>query len=269
MQEFLVRTSHKPRLLPTGRWVISQRWNDLLFAHWPVPASSIAALLPAGLQVDTFQGSAWLGVTPFWLDRIKVQSMPAIPGLRSFPELSLRTLVRDRHTRTPGTYYLSLDANNLLAAGLGRALYNLPYHWADVRMEQRTEREFSFYSRRRFAGSPVLFQARYRGLGPTRKLAESRSGTIENFLMERSCIYSSNRAGELIRANTHRVSSPLEEAEAAIERNDLAAAVGIQLPAQEPVLHYMRRLAVYIWPAELARPVVATRRVTVAVTPSG
>src|ERR1039458_3919846 len=261
MQEFLVRTSHKPRLLPAALWVISQRWNDLLFAPWAVPASSIAALLPAGLQVDTFQGSAWLGVTPFWLDRIKVRSMPAIPGLRSFPELSLRTLVRDQHTRTPGTYYLSLDANNLLAAGLGRALYNLPYHWADVRMEQRTEREFWFYSRRRFAGPPVLFQARYRGLGPTRKLAESRSGTIENFLMERSCIYSSNRAGELIRANTHRVSSPLEEAEAAIERNDLAAAVGIQLPAQEPVLHYMRRLAVYIWPAELARPAVAVRRV--------
>lgn len=269
MLEFLVRTSHKPRLLPTGRWAISQRWNDLLFAHWPVPASAIAALLPAGLQVDTFQGSAWLGVTPFWIDRIKVRGMPTIPGLRSFPELSLRTFVRDQHTRTPGTYLLSLDAGNLLAAGLGRALYNLPNHWANVRVEQRTEREFSFYSQRRFAGRPVLFQARYRGLGPTRKLAESRSGTIENFLIERSCIFSCNRAGEVIRANTHRVSGPLEEAEAVIERNDLAEAVGIQLPAQEPVLYYMRRLAVYIWPAELARPALATRRVTVAVTPSG
>jgi hypothetical protein len=65
------------------------------------------------------------------------------------------------------------------------------------------------------------------------------------------------------------VAGPLEEAEAEIERNDLAAAVGIELPDLEPVLHYSRRLAVYLWPAELLRPAVVTRPVTVAVTPTG
>jgi uncharacterized protein YqjF (DUF2071 family) len=248
---------------------MAQRWNDLLFAHWPVPASSIAPLLPEGLQVDTFQGSAWLGVMPFWIDRLKIRVVPPIFGTRHTPELSLRTMVRDERTRTPGTYLLSLDANSLLAAGMGRAFYHLPYHWAEMRLEQKTEREFSIYSRRRFAGQPVLFKARYRGLGPTRKLAESRGGTLEYFLMERNCQFLSNRAGELLRANLHHICSPLEEAEAAIERNDLAAAVGIQLPQQVPVLHYMRRLAVYIWPAELVRPAVVARPVTAAVTPSG
>ncbi|MGA2674019.1 MAG: DUF2071 domain-containing protein [Terracidiphilus sp.] len=269
MLEYLVRTSHRPRPLPSGRWAMTQRWNDLLFAHWPVPVGQMAALLPDGLQVDTFQGSAWLGIVPFWLDRIKIRGVPPVPGARSFPDLNLRTYVRDQFTGTPGIYCFSLDASNLLAVAVARIFYHLPYHWAEMRIEQRSEREFSFYSRRRFSAQPVLFQARYRGLGPTRKLAENRSGTLEYFLTERYCLFTSNRAGQPIRANIHHVSWPLEEAEAEIEQNDLPSAIGIRLPDQEPVLHYSRRLAVYIWPAELVRPALATGPVTVAVTPLG
>jgi len=248
---------------------MTQRWNDLLFAHWPVPAAQVAALLPDGLQVDTHDGWAWLGVVPFWMDRIKVRGVPPVPGARSFPELNLRTYVKDPLTGARGVYFLSLDASNLLAVGVARAFYHLPYYWAEMQVEQRTEREFEFYSRRHWSNPPVVFKARYRGLGPTRRLAESRSGSLEYFLTERYCLFSKNRRGQTVRANVHHVPWPLEEAEAEIEQNDLAAAIGIRLPDTEPVLHYSRRLAVYIWPAELVRPVVAGRVVTVAVSPSG
>ncbi len=269
MQEYRIRTSHRPRPLPSGRWAMTQRWNDLLFAHWPVAAAQIAPLLPEGLQVDTFQGSGWLGVVPFWMDRIKVRGLPPVPGASSFPELNLRTYVRDPYSGARGVYFFSLDASNLLAVAAGRAFYRLPYYWAEMRLEQRSEREFEFYSRRHWSGRPVVFHARYRGLGPTRRLAESRAGTLEYFLTERYCLFTRNRAGQAIRANVHHIPWPLEEAEAEIDRNDLADAIGIQLPNQQPVLHYSRRLAVYIWPAELVRPVPARRPVTVAVTPSG
>ena len=268
MQKYLVRTSHRPRPLPSGRWMMTQRWNDLLFAHWPVPAASITPLLPEGLQVDTFQGSAWLGVVPFWLDRIKVRGMPPVPGMRSFPDLNLRTYVRDEHTGTPGVYFFSLDASNLLAVAVAHTFFHLPYHWAEMRLDQRSDREFSFYSRRRFSSQQMIFKARYRGLGPTRKLADGNSGSLEYFLLERSCLFTRNRSGQAVRSNLHHVPWPLEDAEAEIERNDLATAIGIQLPDQEPVLHYSRRLAVYIWPAELVRPALAGRPVTVAATPS-
>lgn len=269
MQEYLVRTSHRPRPIPSGRWMMTQRWNDLLFAHWPVPASSITPLLPEGLQVDTFQGSAWLGVVPFWLDRIKVRGMPPIPGMRSFPDLNVRTYVRDEHTGTPGVYFFSLDSSNLLAVALAHTFFHLPYHWAEMSLDQRSEREFAFYSRRRLCSQPMIFKARYRGLGPTRKLADGNVGSLEYFLLERSCLFTRNRAGQAVRSNLHHVPWPLEEAEAEIERNDLAEAIGIQFPDQEPVLHYSRRLAVYIWPAELVRPALVGRPVTVAATPSG
>jgi hypothetical protein len=75
--------------------------------------------------------------------------------------------------------------------------------------------------------------------------------------------------GQTVRSNLHHIPCPLEEAEAEIEQNGLAEAIGIQLPDLEPVLHYSRRLAIYIWPAELVRPALARRPVTVAVTPSG
>jgi hypothetical protein len=115
----------------------------------------------------------------------------------------------------------------------------------------------------------VVFKARYRGLGPSRKLAECRPGTLEQFLIERYCLFATNRAGQPIRANLHHSSWPLEEAEAQIEQNDLADVLGIRLPDQEPVLHYSRQLAVYVWPAELVRPAMVTRPVTVAATPLG
>jgi uncharacterized protein YqjF (DUF2071 family) len=247
---------------------MTQRWNDLLFAHWPVHASSIAPLLPEGLVPDEFQGSAWLGVVPFWLDRIKVRGLPSIPGMRRFPDLNVRTYVRDEYTATPGMYFFSLDATNLMAVALAHTFFHLPYHWVEMRLDQQSEREFSFYSRRRFSRRSVIFKARYRGLGPTRKLADCKTGTLEYFLMERSCLFTRNRVGEPFRANLHHVPWPLEEAEAEIEQNDLAQAIGIELPDIRPVLHYSRRLAVYVWPTELVRPALAARPVTVAATPS-
>lgn len=269
MQEYLIRTSHRPRPLPGGRWASSQRWNDLLFAHWPVPAAAITALLPPGLEADTFQGSAWVGMVPFWLDRIKLRGLPTLPGMRGFPDLNLRTYVRDRETGNQGIYCFSLDASNPITVAAARMIYRLPYHWAEMHLEQRSDREFFFYSRRRLSPHPVVFKVRYRGLGPTRKTAEISSGSLEYFLTERYCLFTCNRRGETIRANIHHVPSPLEEAEAEIEQNDLAAATGIELPAEKPVLHYSRRLAVYIWPAELLRPALTARRpVTIAATPS-
>ena len=268
MREYMVRTSHSPRPLPSGRWQMTQRWNDLLFVHWPVAASEIASLLPVGLEPDIFQGSAWLGVVPFWLDRLKVRGLPALPGMRSFPDLNVRTYVRDENTGTPGMYFFSLDATNLLAVALAHTFFHLPYHWAEMSLDQRSEREFAFYSRRRFAPEPVIFKARYRGLGPTSKLVNARPGSLEYFLMERSSLFTRNRAGQATRANLHHVPGPLEEAEAEIERNDLARSIGIELPETEPVLHYSRRLAVYVWPTELVRPALAGRPVTVAATPS-
>jgi uncharacterized protein YqjF (DUF2071 family) len=89
--DILSSIDHRPWPMPETRWVMTQRWNDLLFAHWPVPAAQIGRLLPEGLAVDTFDGSAWVGIVPFWMDRVQIRGLPLIPGANRFPELNLRT----------------------------------------------------------------------------------------------------------------------------------------------------------------------------------
>ena len=268
MREFKLRTSQRPRPLPTGRWAMSQRWNDILFAHWRVPAAAIAPFLPEGLQPDTFQGSAWVGVVPTWMDRFSFRGIASVPGASSFPELHFRTYVHD-HTNLPGIFNLTVDIGSLLATAVVRIAYRMPCNWAEMRLNQRTEREFSFYSRRRFVSNPVIFSARYRGLGPSRRLAEISSGSVEYFFTERYCMFTRNHAGQVVRANLHTVTSPLEDAEAEIDRNDLAGALGIEVGGQDPVLHYSRRLAVYIWPAELVAPARTRARIPVQAVPTG
>jgi len=247
---------------------MSQRWNDILFAHWRVPAAAVAPLLPEGLQPDTFQGSAWVSAVPLWMDRFSFRGFSSIPGASNFPELHFRTYVHD-HTNTPGIYNLTVDIGSLLATAAVRLMLRTPCNWAEMRLSQRTEREFSFHSRRLFVSNPVIFSARYRGLGPTRRLAEIRSGSLEYFFTERYCTYTRNHAGQAVRSNVHVVTSPLEDAEAEIDRNDLPESVGIELADREPVLHYSRRLAVYIWPAELVMPARNRAPIPVQAVPTG
>ena len=82
MNNILSTTEHRPWPLPKSPWVMTQRWNDLLFAHWPLPASDLTHLLPEALTVDTFDGSAWVGVVPFWMDQIRMRGLPRILQFR-------------------------------------------------------------------------------------------------------------------------------------------------------------------------------------------
>jgi hypothetical protein len=230
---------------------MTQRWNDLLFAHWPVPATSIRSLVPEELKLDTFDGSAWVGVVPFWMDQIQVRGIPRLPGAQSFPELNLRTYVRDRRTNMCGVYFFSLDATNPLAVAIARIFYRLPYYWSQMKIEEYRPGDFHYTSSRLLTRKPVHFSARYHSLGASHKMAESRPGSLEYFLTERYCLFTTNRKGKVLRGNIHHAPWPLEEAEAEIDATELAAAHGIELPDTKPVLYYARELAVYIWPLEM------------------
>ena len=241
--------AHRQEPPPTRPWTMRQRWNDLLFAHWPVDPAMIARLLPAGLAVDTFDGNAWLGIVPFGMDQIQLRGLPSVPGTNRFPELNLRTYVRERNTNLGGVYFFSLDAANPLAVAVARMGFHLPYYWAKMRVEhesgpgakQGLAQETLYTSSRLFTREPVRFRARYRGLG------KPAAGPIEQFLTARYSLYTTDRKGGLLRGNIHHKPWPLEQAEAEFERNDLLRPHGLVLPDCAPLLHYSRELVVYLW----------------------
>ena len=242
--------AHRPTPLPQRPWAMQQRWNDLLFAHWPVPAAAVESTLPSGLVTDTFDGSAWLGVVPFAMDRVRIHGLPSVPGARAFPELNLRTYVRERGSNRSGVYFYSLDASNPLAVAVARTAFHLPYFWARMSLrygpESGRSREVLYSSKRLFSAHRAGFQARYRGLGT---LAQ---GPLEQFLTARYALYTATRSGTLLRGDIHHLPWPLEHAEAEFEQNDLPAAHGFTLPDRAPVLHYARELMVYAWTVEPA-----------------
>ncbi len=244
--------NHRPFALPKRPWRMTQRWHDLLFAHWPIAAQQVAPLIPPGLEVDTFDQSAWVGVVPFWMDRVTLRGMPRIPGTSRFPELNLRTYVRERNTNRAGVYFFCLEASNPLAVALAKMIFHLPYHWARMSVRAPSDREFTYRSERLLSAKPVRFCAKYRGLGQMRMLEQSRPGTIEYFLTERYCLFTTGQGGQLLRGDIHHEPWPLEAAEAEIELNELPAAYGIALPDTPPLLHYSRELAVYVWSVEQA-----------------
>jgi uncharacterized protein len=246
-EDTLSVVKHRPYALPKRPWSMMQRWHDLLFAHWPIAPSKLEALLPPGLQVDTFDQSAWLGVVPFWMDRVQLRGMPRIPAASRFPELNLRTYVRERNTNRAGVYFFCLEASNPLAVMFAKTVFHLPYHWARMSIKPRGDRGFTYQSERILTTRPVRFRAHYRALGQIRALDQSRPGSIEHFLTERYCLFTTNRSGQLLRGDIHHMPWPLEAAEAEIELNDLPATYGIELPSTAPLLHYSRELVVYLW----------------------
>jgi hypothetical protein len=220
---------------------MAQRWHDLLFAHWPMPATALAGHIPAGLHLDTYEGQAWLGVVPFRMSGIRLHWLPPIPGLSAFPELNVRTYVTDGEK--PGVWFFSLDAANRVAVAAARRWFHLPYFYA--RMQQQGE---DYCSVRAHKGAPPAeFRAHYR---PTGAPIQARPGSLEHWLTERYALYAASPQGRLWRGNIHHRPWPLQPAEAEISRNTMAQAHGIHLPDTAPLLHFARRLDVIVWALE-------------------
>lgn len=220
-----------------------QAWHDLLFAHWPVAPAALRPLVPPGLELDLHDGAAWVGIVPFRMSGVRVRGLPPLPGAAAFPELNLRTYVR-RGGRG-GVWFFSLDAASRLAVRAARAWFALPYFDAEMRCNARDDGTVEYASRRTHRGAaPAELRARYRPVGAPERAAP---GSLAAFLTERYALFTV-RGGRVLAGEIHHPPWPLQPAAAELERETLAAASGIALPAAPPLLHFARRLDVLIWP---------------------
>jgi uncharacterized protein len=220
---------------------MAQSWDDLLFAHWRVEAEAVQGLVPAGLEVQQHDGSAWLGVTPFVLTGFRLRGTLPLPVISTFPELNVRTYVTAGGK--PGIWFFSLDTSRRGAVEAARRLFKLPYFHARMSVAHRGER-VDYASARRDGARPFLFEAGYRGTGAA---FEPRPGTLEHFLTERYCLYAYDASG-LHRAEIHHPPWRIRLAEAEIELNTMPPD-GLE-PTGEPLFHLAERQDVVIWPLD-------------------
>jgi len=235
-------TAHRPWPLPGAPWVMKQVWHDLLFMHWPIPVEAMRESVPAPLELDTFEGRAWLGIVPFRMSGVRVRWTPPIPGLSAFPELNVRTYVR--HRDRPGVLFFSLDAASALAVIAARAWFGLPYYRARMRCEREGEGIRYSHERTHTDAPPARLEGRYVGEGP---VFQARAGALEHFLCERYCLYAPRANGRLFGADIHHPPWPLQLAGASIDVNTMAEASGLEVPPEPPILHFARRQDVVVW----------------------
>lgn len=216
-------------------------------------------LIPPQLEVDTIDGTAWVGIVPFRMCDVRPRWLPAVPWLSAFPELNVRTYVRAKSDgrSLPGVYFFSLDAANPVAVAIARRLFKLPYHRARMKcseVQQSVEGlnqslstiHYTSY-RPHCRATGAVFDGRY---APTGRVYLAQPGTLEHWLTERYCFYTVDGRGHTYRCDIHHTPWPLQPAYADITINTLAIPNGMTLPDTQPLLHFTRRLDVVAWPLQ-------------------
>jgi uncharacterized protein YqjF (DUF2071 family) len=233
---------HRPWPVPDRAWAGRMRWSDLAFLHWPLATNVLRPLIPAALEIDTFDGQGWIGIVPFRMEGVRTRWLPPLPTTYTFPELNVRTYVRSGGYA--GVWFFSLDAASALAVRGARWAFNLPYFDADITVASTGE-AIEYRSRRVHRDAPPAeLRGSYR---PAGGIYQAVPGTRDHFLVERYCLFTEIQ-GVINRLDIHHKPWPLQPATALIEMNTMASAAGIELPDVAPLAHFARSLEVLAWP---------------------
>ena len=240
----LERTAIRER--PDGQPLIHQSWGKLLFMHWRIEEKELRPLIPAQLEIDTFDGTAWIGVIPFtmWDIRAFPPFVPAVPGLSAMHEMNVRTYVH--YDRVPGVWFFSLDCNSSAAVLAARTFYHLPYFNADIEIDQRGAAIDYLLSRTEEPRADLKASWNFGETVPF-----SHPDSLEFFLTERYCLYSEHQ-DDLYRARIFHQPWPLHKATINSYQSTMIESLGLGSPPGEPVLNYAESLDVEIWPLKKA-----------------
>ncbi len=228
---------------------MKQVWRDLLCMHWPVPAAKVRPFVPHRLQLELWEGSAWISVIPFRIDPYRIRGLPPIPGVCSMLELNVRTYVT--FGNVPGVYFFSLDASSRPAVEAAR-LFSLPYLKAGIRLARERDKLRFAAVREDKRGGPARLEVAYSA--KDEGVFHAPPGSKLHWLTERYRFYAERggggRSGEILAADIHHLPWALQRADVAIGLSTMTAAMGIELPDEPAEVTYTRRLDALMWPVK-------------------
>lgn len=237
-EDILQSKTHRTSPLPTGPWLMTQRWENLLFAHYEADPQVLKPHLPPGLGLDLYDGKAWVTVIPFRVSGMRLRGTLQIPYLHTYLELNVRTYVRKNDL--PGIYFFSLDADKLPAV-LGARTLTLPYFTATMAMSEKAG-AYRFISERKDGGNAVI-DCNYKQEGDAYFPAKD---SLASWLLERYWLWTYKR-GALYRGGIHHKQWDIFQAKADISGESLFPFAHEHDIASPELLHYAAARRVLFW----------------------
>lgn len=238
-KEILTSTQHREDSLPAGPWLMTQRWDHLLFMHLPISKNIIKSQIPEGLELDTYNGQAWISIIPFQVNRMHIRSMPPFPFLKSYLELNVRTYVlRDG---IKGIYFFSLDADKILPV-LGARFVSLPYFHAKMKFKKKAG--ILYFESHRKGKTDAVFKGSYR---PISSPYYPEKGSLSNWLLERYTLWS-DKYGSLYRGDIHHKQWEIQDAEAVLGNVNMLPFPTDNTLSVSPILQYAISKRALFWP---------------------
>ena len=238
-----MRSDHLPFPMPERPHSLIQEWRDLTFLHWEVDPNQLAAYIPDGLEIDLFEGKAYVGTIPFMMKNIRPRLTIPLPGISNFPEFNVRTYVK-RNGKS-GILFLTLDAKSRITCFYAPRAYGLPYNYSKgkviVQGESHRWNTIRPDGTHSFSGfcSPI---------GPENT---PQPNSIEEFLFEKYCLYVTNN-NHLFIAHVQHEPWVYRGGEVTILENDLTDSfdLGITDSLKPDLVHMSKGVKVFTWSNE-------------------
>ncbi|HBZ08711.1 MAG TPA: DUF2071 domain-containing protein [Bacillus bacterium] len=230
---------HRPLPLPPNNWIMRQAWRDVLFLHWPVQPEQLRPFIPSELEIDTYDGSAWIGIVAFAMEGIYFRGLSFFSVVTPFSEMNVRTYVK--HKGKPGVFFISLDVNDWASLNIAKRWYRLPYHSADISIRPKGSTIYYESIRKnqpvRFEGTCTAKQEEYFPV----------NGTLDHFLTEKYCFYTACDKINIFYGDIHHPPWPLQRADFQIQRNTLFSPLNLDFSDETPIVHFSKGVDSLMW----------------------
>lgn len=238
-----IKTDHLPFSMPSRSHVMVQQWRYLSLMHWLVDPAWLEPYIPDGLEIDTYEENAYISVIPFMMVGVRPRLALSVPGVSTFPEFNIRTYVK--YGEKAGVFFLTLEAESRITCLYAPYAYGLPYRYAKGKLDIDGS-TYSWKSKRERGGEELIGSCI--GIGDT---MQAKSGSLEEFLFERYCLYTLHNK-KLSIGYTHHNPWVFRKAKAEVTSNTLTESydLGISDVLQPDLVHITDGVSVHAWSIE-------------------
>ena len=139
--EILKSNNHRPWKFPEEPWKFYQEWNNAVFLHWEVSLAELKKIVPKELEIDLFNGKAWVSVVLFKMQNIRPKNLPPFAPVSNFEEINIRTYVKSNNKT--GVYFLSIEASKYLSCKIAKSISELPYRYSKIKRKDNSCKSYN------------------------------------------------------------------------------------------------------------------------------